>query len=446
MTKDLTKGNSFRLITQFCIPMILGNLLQQLYNMVDTMIVGRCIGEEALAGVGLTGSISFVVIGFALGICTGFSIPVAQAFGAGDYTRMRQYIANAYYLAAAFIIILTVPTMLFASDLLTLMHTPDNVFGFAYSYIIIIFAGIVCTVAYNLLSGILRAVGDSITPIIFLGISAFLNICLDFLFIIYFRMGVVGAAAATVAAQGFSSVLCFIYIKVRYPVLRLKKEEMKFSLIHIRSLAAVAVPMALQFSITGIGSIILQSAVNTFGSGIIAGVTAGSKIENIFIGPLEAIGITMATFSGQNLGAGKIDRIRHGILDSHIISMSYCALCIAVLWFFGQNMASLFTDSSADSLFLGTADLFLKINVVFFPLLGILFILRNSLQGMGFSFLPMLAGVLELLSRSVVGMTVIPEFGYKAVFWANPIAWIAADILLISVYIIKIKKLSEKKS
>ncbi len=445
-TTEMTTGKPYKLILAFAIPMVLGNVFQQLYNMVDTIIVGKFVGVNALAGVGSTGAISFLVIGFALGVCTGFSIPVAQEFGAGNYKKMRKYIAHSIYLCIATTIILTALTMLTTKPLLRLMNTPEEIFSDAYNYIIVIFAGIAATVFYNMLSGILRAVGDSKSPLIFLVISSFLNIGLDLLFIITFDMGVFGAALATVVSQGVSALLCLVYMIRNYDILKFEKGELKFDKEYIFKLSSNGYPMAFQFSITAVGSIILQSAVNTLGTQAVAAVTAASKIQTVAMGPMESLGIAMATYCGQNKGAGKIERINKGIKQSLVIQMIYCvASCLAVC-FLGGVMTTLFIDTQntapeAIAKIKELSSYYLVINGIFYPLLGVLFILRNSIQGMGYGMLPMLAGVSELLARTFVSVAFISSLGFTAAAMASPVAWILADIVLVITYAAKLREM-----
>lgn len=449
MTKEMTAGKPYRLILSFAVPMILGNIFQQLYNMVDTVIVGKYVGVNALAGVGSTGAINFLVIGFALGVCSGFSIMIAQRFGAGDYSEMRKYISHSIYLCIVVAAILTTGTMLLTKPILTLMNTPEEIYDYAYRYIIIIFAGISATMFYNILSSILRALGDSRTPLIFLVVSSVLNVGLDLLCIIAFDMGVAGAGAATVISQGVSAVLCLIYMRKNYDILRFEKGELKFELQKAVRLVSVGIPMALQFSITAIGSIILQSAVNSLGTSAVASVTAASKIQMVAVGPMESLGITMATYCGQNRGAGKYTRIRVGIRQSLIMSMIYCVVSALAVSFLGGAMTVLFVSSeqtSPEALneIIALSVKYLRLNAVFYPVLGVLFILRNALQGMGYSILPMMAGVSELVARTLVVFVFVSSYGYMAACLASPVAWIFADVLLVTTYFLKMRSLKNE--
>ncbi|MGN0614567.1 MAG: MATE family efflux transporter [Porcipelethomonas sp.] len=447
-TTEMTSGKPYKLILSFAIPMVLGNVFQQLYSMVDTVIVGKYVGVNALAGVGSTGAISFLVIGFALGVCSGFSIPVAQQFGAGNYKSMRKYIANSVYLSAATAVILTILTTSLTDPILRIMNTPEEIFNDAYDYIIVTFAGISATIFYNLLSGILRALGDSRSPLVFLVISSFLNIGLDLLFIIVFQMGVFGAALATVISQAISAVLCLIYMIKNYEILRFEKDELKFSLKHAAGLSSNGYPMALQFSITAVGSIILQSAVNTLGTQSVAAITAATKIQTVAMGPMESLGITMATYCGQNKGAGKFDRITKGIKQSLVIQMIYCAAACLAVCLLGGVLTSLFIDKQTTDIasvekIEALSAYFLRVNGLFYPFLGVLFLFRNSIQGMGYSLLPMLAGVSELIARAAVAIGFVSTIGFTAAAMSSPVAWILADVVVVITYAVKIKEMKK---
>lgn len=443
MAKEMTSGNPLSLILKFSAPMIAGNLLQQLYSMCDTIIVGQYVGLSELAGVGSTGSICFLVIGFANGICTGFSIPVSQAFGAGNHKSMRKYIFNALFLAGIISLILTTITLFMSGHILRLMKTPDTIYSYAYDYLFITFAGLSATILYNLSAAILRAIGDSKSPLIFLALASALNIILDLVCILKLNMGVAGAGFATVFSQGVSGILCMIYMYKKYDILRFKKGEIKISIKRDLRLLGIGLPMALQFSITAIGSIVLQSSVNQLGELYVTASTAAMKIHMVFVGPMECIGIAMATYCGQNLGAKKYSRISKGIRTSLCISMIYCVISAVILSIFGGTAALLFDIKEADVL--SQVVLYLRINAVFYPTLGLLFIIRNSLQGMGYSVLPMLAGVTEMIARCIICFVFVSRFGYTAACLASPAAWIAADILLVAIYLIKIKEINKKE-
>lgn len=433
MVRDMTQGKPLKLILSFCIPLMFGNLFQQMYNMVDSIIVGRYVGVGALAAVGSTGSLNFLILGFVMGLCSGFTIPVAQAFGAGDTKAMRRYITNAAWLSLIIGTILTIITTLGTKQFLTWMRTPDDIFTDAYQYIWTLFAGILVIFLYNLLSGILRSLGDSRTPLYFLIIASILNVILDLFFIVVLKTGAVGAAIATVIAQFVSGLLCLIYMIKKYPILKMERGDWKFNPHYAGRLLGMGVPMGLQFSITAIGSTVLQSAVNTLGSAVVAATTAGSKVSMLFTMPLETLGITMATYCGQNLGAAKIDRIQKGIRQSLFIGFLYAALAGAAIILVGQYVAFLFVDPSETAI-LGYVKRFLIFNGLGYPLLSSLLILRNAIQGMGHGFLAMFAGIFEMFARSFVAFALVGSFGFPAVCLANPSAWLAANVLLIPAY------------
>ncbi len=433
MTKNLTVGSPMRLILGFALPTLLGMLFQQFYNLMDTMIVGKLLGAQALAAVGSTSSISFFVIGFCTGVCSGFAIPVAQKMGAGDFSRMRRFVANAAYLAAAFAAVLTVATALLCRTILTLMHTPADIFADAYAYIFIIFLGIPTTFLYNLLAGIIRSLGDSRTPVYFLALASFLNIFLDFALILWFEAGVAGAAIATVVSQGISGAACLALMVKKYPVLRMNREERRLNRSACGTLCAMGVPMGLQYSITAIGSIVLQSAVNTLGSTYVAAVAAGTKLFQLLCCPFDAMGATMATYCGQNVGAWKLDRLGQGIRACTVLGAVCAVGCFAGMLLGSDACAMLFLDPAEPQLELlvSLTSQYIVTNTAFFFPLALVNILRFSIQGMGYSVFAILAGVLEMIARAVVAWLFVPPLGYTAACFASPAAWVAADLFLI---------------
>ncbi len=447
MVKDMTKGSVVRQILTFSLPLLLGNLFQQLYNMVDSIIVGKFIGTQALAAVGSTGSVNFLIIGFVLGISSGFCIPVAQYFGARDYDKLRKTIAHMIYLGTAISALLTVLTLIFTRDILILMQTPEEILDDAYNYIIVIFAGMSATMFYNILAGILRALGDSRSPLIFLIISALTNVVLDYVFIVVLplNLGVAGAGYATVLAQLLSGILCLIYIfkKRRALGICLTKQDFVFSISLSKRLLYLGLPMAFQFSITAIGGVILQSAVNTLGSNSIAAITAGNKTQMIVTQPMESLGITMATFSGQNRGAGRIDRVNEGVNRCLVLSLIYTICAGVFMWFFGDKLALLFVNKEETEVIANIARLY-RICSFFYPALGFLFIYRNTVQGLGYGLPAMLAGVFELFARAMIGVLLVPKFGFDAACIAGPFAWVMAIVLLIPVYYIVLHKLKKQ--
>ena len=431
--RDMTKGNVFNIILGFAIPLLLGMLFQQFYSMVDTIIVGKYLGVSALASVGSTGSINFMIIGFCMGVCNGFAIPVAQKFGAGNFKKLRKYVFNSGFLAIVFSVVMTLIVCVFCRQILIAMRTPEDIIQGAYSYIYVIFLGIPATYLYNLLSGIIRSLGDSKTPLFFLIISSIINIILDLFLIIYMHMGVAGAAWATVIAQAVSGILCLIYMRKKYSVLKFESDELKIDGYCIRRLCYMGVPMGLQYSITAIGSVILQAAVNGLGSIIVAAVTAAGKISMFLCCPFDALGSTMATYAGQNLGAGRFDRIKHGIKKSMIIGSVYSIVALMISVFFGKSLALLFVNENEIEILAKVSENLIIVAAFYIPLC-IVNVVRFTIQGMGYSTFAILAGVCEMIARALCGFILVPIFGYVAVCLASPIAWIFADAFLIPAY------------
>lgn len=439
MTKDMTSGSPMKLILGFSVPLLFGFLFQQFYNLVDTLIVGRFLGVDALAAVGSTGSLNFLIIGFCMGVCNGFAIPLAHRFGAGDDKGLREYMMNAVYLAVIFAVVMTVVTVVFCRPILQLMRTPDNIIDDAYTYIVIIFAGIPVTYLYNLIAGIIRSMGDSKTPVVFLTLASVINIVLDLIFIINFGMGVAGAALATVISQAISGVGCLIYSLKRFEILHTNEEERRVNGSYMKTLCGMGVPMGLQYSITAIGSVILQSAVNTLGSNAVAAMTAGGKVSMFFCCPFDALGSTMATYGGQNVGAGKMERIRDGLKSCSLLGIIYSIFAFVVLFFAGEQFARFFVESAQPEI-ISNVHLFLIINSAFYIPLAFVNIVRFLIQGMGYSKLAILAGVFEMIARALVGFAFVPIFGFPAACFASPMAWILADAFLFPAYFHVYKK------
>ena len=436
----MTSGSTMKLILGFAVPLLMGMLFQQVYSLVDTIIVGRFLGVSALAAVGATGSINFLIIGFCQGICNGFALPVAQRFGAKDYDGLRKYVGNSAVLSIIFGGAITLITVIACRPILELMQTPADIIDLSYHYIVVIFAGIPAFMLYNILSAYLRSLGDSITPVIFLVLSAGLNIGLDLLFIVTFHWGVFGAAFATVLSQAVSGILCLILIIKKFDLLHLKREDWKLDWGYSRYLLIMGLPMGLQYSITAIGSVILQASVNTLGSTAVASMTAGSKISMFVVCPFDALGSTMATFGGQNVGAGRLDRLGRGLRSAVILGAIYSALILVVLIFFGRDLILLFV-SAKEAAVIAQAKQFLVTNAAFYLMLALVNIVRFLIQGMGFSGFAVFAGVFEMVARTLVGLVFVPIFGFTAACSANPLAWIFADCFLIPAFFHCRKKL-----
>lgn len=441
-TKDLTTGSPMKLILGFATPLLFGFLFQQLYSVVDTIIVGQFLGVKALAGVGATGSINFMIVGFCMGVCNGFAIPVAHKFGAKDYSGMRQMVANGVWLSIVFAVLITAAVTLLCKEILTLMNTPTDIFENAYIYILIIFWGIPASFLYNMLSGIIRSLGDSRTPLLFLLVSSVLNIGLDLLCILTFRMGIAGAAVATVVSQLISGILCLFYMKKKFEILRIEKEEWKVNFGYMKVLCSMGVPMGLQYSITAIGSVILQTAVNSLGSTAVASVTAAGKVSMFFCCPLDALGSTMATYGGQNVGAKKLDRLGKGVLSGSALGIGYALIALVVLFFFGDWFIGLFVTAGEAEIVINARQMLLT-NALFYISLAFINIFRFMIQGMGFSMFAVLAGVFEMVARTLAGLFLVPALGFTGACLASPLAWIFADAFLIPAYIHVRRKLEK---
>ncbi len=443
MTKDMTNGSPMKLILGFAIPLFFGFLFQQFYNLVDTVIVGRFLGVDELASVGATGSINFLVIGFCMGVCNGFSIPVSHKFGAGDYEGVRRYVANCTWLGIGFAAVLTVITTVFCRDILLLMRTPDNILEGAHAYIFIIFLGIPATFLYNTVSGVIRALGDSKTPVMFLVLSSFINIGLDLVFIIYLKIGVAGAAWATVIAQIIAGVGCLLYMIWKFDMLHIKGEEWRPDRHMMTVLCSMGLPMGLQYSITAIGSVVLQSATNTLGSAAVASVTAGGKVSNFLACPFDALGSTMATYGGQNVGAGKLERLDKGLKSCILLGFGYSVIAFLIVLVGGESLARLFVESSETAI-IENVKMFLLFNTAAYFLLALVNIVRFLIQGMGFPTFAILAGVLEMIARSIAGIILVPVLGFTGVCLGSPIAWLMADAFLIPAYFIVRRRLEKR--
>lgn len=443
--QDMTVGKPISHILKFFFPLLFGMLFQQFYNLVDTAIVGKFLGPEDLAAVGATGSVNFLILGFCMGICNGFAIPVAQKFGAKDESGLRKFVANSVWMSVVFVVVMTVSVCFLCRDILVWMNTPTDIIERSVSYIFVIFLGIPITVLYNLLSGIMRALGDSRTPLIFLILSSFINIAFDLIAILVLHTGVAGAAWATVLAQGISGVLCLFYMKKNFPILKIRKDEWRLNRYCVGRLCSMGIPMGLQYSITAIGSVVLQTAVNGLGSSAVAAVASGGKLSMFFCCPFDAMGSTMATYAGQNLGAGKLKRVDQGIRSCSGLALIYSVIACVVMIAAGQYLALLFVDGSEGAL-IDMIITFLKCNSFFYFPLALVNIVRFTIQGLGFGKLAMLAGVCEMIARSVVGFIFVPRFGYVAACMASPIAWVLADLFLIPAYFLVVRHLRKKLS
>ena len=439
MNRDLTKGNPASILILFTIPIFIGNVFQQFYSIVDTIIVGRFVGTNALAAVGSTGTICFLLLGFLMGFTAGVTVPTSQRFGAGDMDAMRKTVASALVLCSVGAVLMTGFSLVIMRGLMEMMQTPEDIFADAYSYIRIICVGIAAQVAYNLLSCLLRALGNSRVPLYFLILAALLNIALDLVFILCLGMGTAGAAWATVISQGVSALLCFFYIMRKVPELHLKREDWRLEKKLIRLQLGIGLPMAFQFSITAIGTTIMQAALNTLGSISVAAFTTACKIENIVTQAYVALGTAMSTYCAQNIGAGKIERIRRGFRSATVIGAIYSVLVGAALFFFGKYVTYLFVSENVSEI-LPKVETYLRCAALFLFALALVHIYRNAIQGMGYGLMPMMAGVAELVGRAAAALLAARYASYVGVCLSNPAAWTLAAILLVAVYFYVIRQ------
>lgn len=425
-TTDLTVGKPLFQILRFALPLVLGTLFQQLYSFADTVIVGRCLGTDALGAVGTTYSLNFLILGFVQGACVGFGIPVAETFGAKDKGGLRKYLFNGALLCVVLSVVFTISTTLMAGPLLQLIHTPEELYADAVLYIRIIFLGIPATVLYNYASSVLRAMGDSQHPFYFLLAASVLNIGLDYLLIVSMGMGVDGAAIATVLSQLLSGGLCAFWFFTRTA----KQEELTFrgqsSLLsagHCKRLAYIGFPMGFEYSVSAIGAVIMQDAINLLGSTAVAAQTAGEKIRQMFTLPMESVGMAMATYVGQNHGARRTDRIKQGIKDGCTIQLTYCVAAWVVIFFVKPYAVGLVLGDADPAVTAGAIQ-YLAIMSMLFCFHGLLMIFRNTLQGLGYSVQAIISGVGELIGRSLGGLLAVKTgLGYVGICLSNPFAW-----------------------
>ena len=431
---DMTIGSPMRNIVKFAIPLVLGYILQQMYLIIDAAIVGRWIGVGALAAVGASASVMFLVMGFCNGASAGFAIPVAQAFGAKEYSKMRLYVANAVRISAVIATVVTLVSLMLCHRILHLVNTPDDIYQDSYTFLMLQFAAIPLTFGFNLFAGQIRALGNSRQPFYFLIISAAVNILLDVVLILGCGMGVGGAGLATLLSQAVSVGLCVWYIRRHMRILIPQGDERRFDNKRTSILLNNGVPMGLQFSITGIGLIMLQSANNALGTTCVAAFTASIRIKYLFTCVFENIGVAMATYCGQNLGAQRMDRVTHGVKDALCLMLVYFVFTFAVIYPFADWMMRLFVDSGEEVVVEHAAE-FMRIANYFYPVLGVLTILRYSIQGLGYSNLSMLSGVMEMIARCGVSIWLVPALAWTGVCFGDPVAWVMADFFLIPAFL-----------
>ncbi|HHV12357.1 MAG TPA: MATE family efflux transporter [Clostridiales bacterium] len=444
MSNELTTGKPMRVILRFAFPILLGNVVQQFYYLMDSIIVGRFLGVDALAAIGSTGSVTFLFTGWIMGMTGGFSILIAQRFGANDEKGLKHFVAMSYYLCLLMAVLLTAVLLLANGWILTAMHTPAEIFHDTYRFMRVVYIGITATIAYNMFNSVLWALGDSKTPLYFLLLSSVLNILLDLLFVAVLSLGVEGAGFATVISQATASILCLTRMLRKYPMLRLGKEDISFSKATVKQLIKIGGPMGLQFSITAIGGMVVQMALNGLGPIYIAAFSASGKIQNIIVQAFPSLGVSLAAYVGQNTGAGRNDRVRAGVRVAVLTTLVWGVCASAFVLIFGAGFADLFVDDSSGMVF-KNARLFFYVVAAFYPVLGLLYIYRNALQGLGDGLIPMLGGVCELVARVTVTVVLLKPFGYFGICWTNPVAWLLALTPLVLVYYSRMGKLEGKR-
>ncbi|MBK0347951.1 MATE family efflux transporter [Aerococcaceae bacterium zg-ZJ1578] len=429
----MTSGSPLKKVIIFSIPLIIGNLFQLLYNMVDTLIVGRTMGLEALAGIGAAGSVSFLILGFSQGFTAGLAIPIAQAYGARDYRKLQRSVLLNWILALSVSAILIAISLFSLRAILTFMKTPDNIVEYTYSYLSIIFGFMFVTVLYNMLNNLMRSLGDSRTPLYFLIVAALTNIVLDYAFIIYFGLGVAGTAIATILSQGLAVTLCLIAIHKQWPILKvrldvgIKKEELMY---HLR----IALPMAFQSSIIAIGTIAVTMALNALGAVAVASYSAAQKVDQVVILILMSFGVAMATYVGQNFGARKFDRIRQGVRSISILSVAVAIVAGIVLWIFGKELVALFVNGEDSQKMIDYGFMYFQMNGPMYWVLSLLFVYRYTLQGLGDSKIPTFAGIMELIMRVVAAIVLGNLWGFLGLALSSPLAWIGSAVPLAITY------------
>ena len=441
MTRNMVTGSPLRLILSFSLPLLAANLFQQFYNMVDAAIVGRTLGAASLGAVGATSSVQFLVLGFCTGSCVGFGIPIAQKFGAGDLKGMRSVIFHSGILAAAIAVVMTAATVMGCNAILHILQVPQDIYRETYQYIIVIFRGIPFTILYNLLASILRSVGDSRTPFLFVMFSSVLNIFLDVFTIVVLHWGVTGAAVATVFSQGLAGVLCLVTILRRFPVLHLDREDMRWDRDTGVKTALMGIPTGLQYSITAVGSMIMQSANNSLGTLYVSAFAAGMKIKQLALCPFDAFASATATFAGQNYGGGRMDRIREGLKDGLAISVLYGIGIGMVLIFTGRLLSAVFVPASQGDVLDASAE-YLRCMGYLFWLLAPLSTQRQVVQSLGFPGLAIFSGVVEMIARGIVATVFVPKFGYDAICWTDQTAWATAAVYITIICMVVLRKVS----
>lgn len=429
--KDLTKGKPSILILGFALPIFFGNLLQLTYSLVDTRVVGSFLGEDALAAVGSTTTLSNLIVGFLMGLCNGFAIITAQRFGAKDIHSVKKAFAASLKLGIGIAVVMTAAGLLFLNPILRFLNVPVEVFDIARQYMFIIIAGLLATLLYDVFAATLRALGDTLTPLLILAVSVVLNIAGDLFFIAKLKTGVQGAAVATVLAQVIAVVVCFVYMYRKYEILHLKKEDFKIADADMfTNMLSSGLSMGFMSSLVNIGSLTLQTAINKLGQDIIVAHTAARKISEIFMIMFSVFGQTMATYCGQNLGAGEMGRIKKGIRLAVLYTCIWCTITILASYTIGEWLVYLVTGSRNEEVLLNATN-YLKFDTVFYYVTAVICVFRNAMQGLGERITPLISSSLEMIGKIVIAATLVPWFGYTGVIVAEPLVWFIMVIPLV---------------
>lgn len=444
MIKDMTRGNALRLILLFSLPILLGNVFQQMYQLADIFIVGRLLGENALAAVGASAPIYFMFLIIAFSFTGGLTAITAQRFGAGDFDGVRRSVTHSLRASLVLSVILTAILFLSLKRLLYILNVPQNIFEDSYRFIMILGGAMVLIVAFNLLSGFIRALGDSITPLYFLIFSTLLNILFNYIFIRYAKMGVVGSAFGTFIAIAISVVCCGIYIWWNFPILRLRRGDWNYDAGFMREHLHIAIPMSIQFSILALSIMVIQAVSNSFGEKVIVGLTIALRVEQLATQPLMAIGLAMATFAAQNFGAGNIGRIRHAVRNTALTSLMISLVMSACVFVFGKQIVGGFLDNP-DPFAVEVGVSYLNISIMFYFFLGMIFIFKNTLQSIGKPLYPVISGFVELGIRAFAAVYLASKMGYEGIYYASPLAWFGGSLVVFVGYYINIYTKGEKQ-
>lgn len=429
-TLNLTQGEPLKLILLFAVPVFLGNLFQLLYSLVDTKIVGNILGEEALAAVGSVSALNNLLVGFFNGLTLGFSVITARFFGSGEEERLKQNVAGTILLGCSTAAVLLTGVFLCLRPILGLLHVPEGQFAMSYAYISVLVPGMFVTLAYNICANVLRAVGDSMTPLIFLVLASILNVGLDYLFILRLQTGVEGAAAATVLSQFVSVVLCVLYIGKKVPVLHLKQRHFRLERRQAAEMFASGLSMGLMSSLVNFGTLVLQTGINSLGTPVIVAHAAARKVFELWNLPVSVLGSTMATYSGQNFGAGRYGRIREGLKKALLLGVVWAAAVIVMAYTVSRCLIGFIASTQSEEI-LYWGSVYLKTDMSFLMVCVLIVILRNTMQGIGDYVTPVVSSLIELAGKLIFTFFIVKKFAYWGVIFTEPVIWILMVIPLI---------------